>query len=344
MKALMKVARGVGNFQLKDIPIPVPGDNEVLIRVHTAGVCGTDVHLYHDRFANSPPFVLGHEFSGTIEKIGTGIRNFKVGDRVVSANNPYACGVCRLCSAGYPNLCQHKRAMGIHSDGCFAEFVKLPANLLHHIPDNVSFEEAALVEPLAVAIHSVHHRCGIKRGDKVVVFGPGTIGLLAAQVAHAEGAEEVILVGINADEHVRLKCAQKLGIKTLNSEKVDLQEKIMAITRAEGADVVVEASGSSKAIFNAIDILGKRGRMAVSGLTGQPDIRFCWDKMVAKAITIFFSYGSINSDWQRALQYLSQKKVQTLQLITHRFVLEQWQDALKALTALEAIKPVFIMA
>ena len=123
MKALMKIAKGVGNIEIQDIPIPSVGEQDVLIRVHTAGVCGTDVHLYHDRFANTPPFVLGHEFSGTFERVGSDVSGLNQGDRIVAANNPFACHSCKLCRMGYPNLCTHKRAMGIHSDGCFAEFV-----------------------------------------------------------------------------------------------------------------------------------------------------------------------------------------------------------------------------
>lgn len=341
MKALLKTASGKGNITLTSVTKPKPDQGEVLIRVHTAGVCGTDIHLLHDRFNNSPPFVLGHEFSGIIESCGSGINDLKPGERVVSANNPHACGTCKLCQTGYPNLCSEKKAMGIHSDGCFAEFVKLPVQLIHRIPDNVDFEAAALMEPLAVAVHSVFHRCKIEKGDVVVVFGPGTIGLLAAQVALAEGAATVILAGIDVDEAVRFACAKKLGIQTVNVQKENLEDLIMSQTKGIGADVVIEASGSLKAITSAISLLRRNGRLAVTGLTGQSEIMLAWDQMVSKGISVLFTYSSVNSDWRRALTYLSEKVVQTKPLITHHFTLEEWEKAFQVMEQMEAIKPVF---
>jgi len=343
MKALLKVARGEGNVLLKDVPEPVPGEGEALIRVQVAGVCGTDVHIYHDRFLNSPPVILGHEFSGVVERVGPGVKAFRPGDRVVSENNPFACGVCRICSLGYPNLCPRKRAMGILSDGCFAEYLKLPVGLLHRIPDNLSFEEAALTEPLAVSVHSVCGRCGIEKGDTVVVFGPGAIGLLACQAARAEEAGPLLLVGLSQDEKGRFKCAAELGIETVNVEKEDVKEKVMNITGGVGADVVVEASGSEAAILLGLDLLRKNGRMAVSGLTGKRKIPLDWDKMVSKAVSIFFAYGSRKPDWQKALEFLSEKRVKTLPLITHRFTIEEWEKAFYLLETLQAIRPVFVI-
>lgn len=341
MKALVKTARGKGNIEIKEIPVPTIGKSEVLIKVHTACVCGTDVHLEYDRFANSPPFVLGHEFSGIIEEIGAEVKGLKKGDRVVSANNPFACGKCSVCASGNPNLCPQKRAMGIHSDGCFANFVKLPSNLIHVIPENVSFQEAALMEPLAVAIHAVANRCGINEGDSVIVFGAGAIGLLAAQVARAEGAKTILLVGTDKDEKTRFKCAKELGLQTLNVEKDDLAEKIMSRAGDQGADVIIEASGSPAAVTMGLTLLKRTGRMAVSGITGRDNINIRWDSLISKGATLFFCYSSINTDWKKGLRYLADKKVSTLPLISHMFKLEQWNEAFRALESLEAIRPIF---
>ncbi len=341
MKALVKTASGKGNIELKDRPVPIISKSEVLIKVHTACVCGTDVHLEYDRFANSPPFVLGHEFSGIIEEIGAEVEGLKKGDRVVSANNPFACGKCGVCILGNPNLCPQKRAMGIHSDGCFADYVKLPKNLIHKIPENVSMKQAALMEPLAVATHAVANRCGINKGDSVVVFGAGAIGLLAAQVARAEGAKTVLLVGTGRDEKTRFKCAQELGFETLNVEKENLTEKVMEMTDGVGVDVVVEASGSPAAIKAGLELLKRTGRMAISGITGKDEIPVNWDKLIAKGATLYFCYSSLNADWQKGLNYLAEKKVSTLPLITHTFKLEQWNEAFRILESLEAIRPIF---
>ena len=341
MKALIKAASGKGNIELKEIPVPTISKSEVLIKVHTACVCGTDVHLEYDRFANSPPFVLGHEFSGVIEEIGAEVKGLKKGDRVVSANNPFACAKCSVCASGNPNLCPQKRAMGIHSDGCFANFVKLPSNLIHVIPENVSFQEAALMEPLAVATHAVANRCGINEGDSVIVFGAGAIGLLAAQVARAEGAKTILLVGTDKDEKTRFKCAKELGLQTLNVEKDDLAEKIMSRTDNQCADVIIEASGSPAAVTMGLDLLKRTGRMAISGITGRDDINIRWDSLISKGATLFFCYSSINADWQKGLDYLAEKKVSTLPLVTHTFKLEQWNEAFRTLESLEAIRPIF---
>jgi L-iditol 2-dehydrogenase len=341
MNALMKTAPGKGNINIKQIPVPTVGEGEVLIKVHTASVCGTDVHIEHDRFSNSPPFVLGHEFSGIIEETCTVVNGLKKGDRVVSANNPFACGTCSICLAGNPNLCPEKRAMGIHSDGCFADFVKLPVNLIHVLPENVTIQEAVLMEPLAVATHAVANRCGIEKGDSVVVFGAGAIGLLAAQVARAEGAKSVLLVGTSRDEQTRFRCANELEIETLNIEKDDLAKKLHQLTGDTHVDVVIEASGSPAAIRSGLDILKRTGRMAISGITGKPEIPINWDGLISKGATLFFCYSSTNADWQKGLSYLADKKVSTLPLITHRYKLEQWEQAFRTLESLEAIRPAF---
>ena len=341
MKALVKTASGKGNIELQERPCPTPGKDDVLIKVNRAGVCGTDVHIEHDRFANSPPVTLGHEFSGTIEQIGVNVTGLSKGDRVVSSNNPFACGQCDLCRAGNPNLCLDKRAMGIHSDGCFADYVKLESTLIHKIPDNVTFEQAALTEPLAVAVQAVAHNCGIEDGDTVVVFGAGAIGLLAAQVARAEGAGQVIVVGTSRDEKVRFPCARGLGLHTINVGKGGLVDEILKLTKNRGTDVVVEASGNAAAIQQGSRLLKRTGRMAISGITGKPDVAVDWDHLVSKGVTLHFCYGSVNADWEKGLQYLSEGKVLTQPLITHQFNLEQWHEAFRSLESLDAIRPVF---
>ena len=197
------------------------------------------------------------------------------------------------------------------------------------------------MEPLAIATHAVANRCGINKGDAVVVFGAGAIGLLAAQVAVTEGAGNVLLVGTSKDEKNRFKCAQKLGLETLNVEKENLTEKIMSLTNSMGVDVVIEASGSPAAVKAGLGLLKKTGRMAISGITGKDEIPISWDSLISKGASLFFCYSSVNKDWQKGLNYLADKKVSTLPLITHRFKLGQWQEAFETIENLEAIRPVF---
>lgn len=343
MQALVKTARGRGHVELKDMPVHEPGPGEALIRVKVAGVCATDVHIQEDRFPNTPPMILGHEFAGEVIKLGPGVVDIVPGDPVVSENNPFACTTCRICQLGYPNICPQKRAMGIHSDGCFAEYVRLPAHLLHRIPAGVSFETAALSEPLAVAVHTVEDRGAIQKGDTVVVMGPGAIGLLAAQVARAEGAKSVLLVGTRRDEELRLSCSHRMGLETAVVETDAVAERISQATGGVGADMVIEASGARAAITLGIALLRRGGRMVVTGITGQSEVPLNWDGMVGKGLSLLFSYSSRRRNWDKALEYLGSGRVDTHPLITHRMKLAQWPEAFQALTDQRSIRTVFLL-
>ena len=344
MRALRKTARGPGHIRVEHIAVPDPGPGDALIRVHFAGVCGTDVHIYHDRFASSPPLTLGHEFSGVVVDTGEEVRNVGVGDRVVSANNPRACGTCKVCSLGLPNLCEHKRAMGIHSDGAFADYVLLEADLLHRIPDGVELEAAALAEPLAVATHTLRTRTRIAPGDTVLVLGPGAIGLLCAQVARAEGAAWTAVLGTDLDEEIRLPLARSLGFEALNAQAQDPATWTRDRTDGVGVDVVIEAAGSSAAVETAVRCVRRAGRIGAFGITGQEQIPVAWDELVSRAVSVHFCYSSIHEDWRRSLEYLANGSVHTGPLITHRYELENWRDAFTALERQEAVRPVLRIA
>jgi len=343
LQALVKISKGPGLTEIREIPAPEPGRGEVLIRVKAAAVCASDVHLFQDRFTYEPPLVLGHEFSGVVELLGPEVDEISVGDRVVSENNPRACGECKVCREGYPNLCPCKRAMGFKADGCFADYITLPAALLHRVPEGVSFFAAALSEPLAVAVHAVEDRGGICQGDTVVVLGPGAIGLLAAQIARAEGAARVVVAGTGKDEQLRMPRARDLGFKTVNVEAEDLTKMISSLTEGQGADVVVEASGSGAAIDTAIALLRRAGRMIVAGITGRDTVPLAWDALVAKGATIFFSYSSRKRNWTKAMQYLADGSVLTEPLITHRLPLNSWREAFDLMERQECIRTVLEM-
>lgn len=341
MKALVKSKKGTGGVEIQDVPVPQLREGEVLVRVINAGICGTDVHIYHNRFTCTPPVILGHEFSGVVAELGPGVDAVAVGNRVVSENNPFACGTCPTCARGYPNICRHKRPIGIHSDGCFAEYVRLPAHLLHQIPPEISLEEAALMEPLAVAVHAVGHRSGVEQGDIVVVMGPGAIGLLTAQVARAEGAGQIIIAGTSGDTTTRFACAAELGFDVCNVDEEDLTERVGALSAGNRADLVIEASGARAAVQQGIELLRRGGRMAVVGLTGQDQIAVSWDRMVAKGLSAFFSFGSRQDDWRKGLDYLARGQVQTQPLITDRLRLEDWPEGFRRLESREGIRGLF---
>jgi len=340
MRALVKSETGLPGLQLQDIAPPEPIPNEVVVRVHSAAICATDVHIWHDAFACAMPVVLGHEFSGTVEAVGPGVAEFATGDLVACENNPDACGDCPVCRTGYPNICSAKRAIGFKRDGCFAEFLQVPAAMLHKVPAGVSALAATLAEPLAVAVHAVVDRCGVHPGDTVVVLGPGAIGLLAAQVARAAGAARVIVVGTNADAAQRLPLAAELGLDTCNVQTDDLRQRVLDLTNGYGADAIIEASGAVPAVLSAIDLVRRGGRIGVSGLTGGAEIAIPWDSLVAKAISLNFAYSSRPDNWEHGLRLLAEGKVQTLPLITNRFAFSDWQAAFELMEAGGCIRSV----
>lgn len=342
MKALVKYEKGIGCIKVKEVPKPIINPKEVLIKIKFAGICGTDIHIWHDQFPYWPPVVLGHEFSGEIVEIGRSVEGWKLGDRVVGEPHTRACGVCRFCRTGNIQICEQKRSPGWGIDGAFATYIKMPAYLLHRIPDDVSFEEAAVIEPAAIVAHHVLERGRIEPGDFVVIFGAGTIGLLAAMIAKTAGASKVMIVGTLVDEKVRFKVARKINVDYIvNVQNEDPVQKVMDITNGIGADLVVEASGAEPAINQAVKVVRKMGRISVIGLTGKNKISFPWDIAVFKVCNIIFNQSSSYTGWNKVISLLSSRKIDLTPIITHKVALEEWETAFKAIEEGEAIKILF---
>lgn len=260
MKALVKFEAGPGNLEIRDIPEPMAGPGQVKIEIREAGICGSDLHIYHSDIAIpvNPPVVIGHEFSGVISEIGEGVTGWKIGDRVVSETAYHYCGVCDYCREGFYNLCVERRTLGYWFNGVFTNYTVVPAGRVHRIPDNVSFTAAAMTEPLACVAHAIYDLTTIKPNDLVLVSGPGAIGLMAMQIAKAFGAR-VIVSGTNVDTE-RLEMAKSLGADyTVNVQQESLAERINALSNNYGADVVLECSGNGFAVDAAINVVKKRG-------------------------------------------------------------------------------------
>jgi L-iditol 2-dehydrogenase len=343
MLALVKTAKGVGNIELREVPVPKYGPNEVLIEVKAAGICGTDIHVKHDAFPYWPPVILGHEFSGQIVEVGAEVTDYKVGDRVVGEPHNKACGKCYLCRTGNIQVCNSKRSIGWGIDGAFTKYLPMPDHLLHKIPDNVSYEEAALVEPTSNVVHDVLERGRVEPEDFVVVFGPGPIGLLAAMVARAEGARQVVIVGTPKDEDLRLPVARELGFThIINVAQVDPVEKVLELTDGRGADLVVEASGAAPAINQAFDVVRKKGRVTAIGMTGKEDIRFAWDKAISKACDLYFNLSTSYTSWDRSLSLISGGKINVKPLITHTEPLTNWEKVFDDIENQRGLKALFI--
>ena len=238
--------------ELREMPVPEIDDDEVLLKVGGVSVCGSDIHQYHNKQSWSVcvPVVLGHEFGGTVAQKGKRVRGFKEGDRVVSETAASICGRCIYCRTGEYNLCPERKGFGYGVDGGMAEFVRVAERCLHHIPDSLPFERAALTEPCCVAYNAVAVKSRIRPGDTVVILGPGPIGLLCAEMARLAGAGTLIVSGMSQDAS-RLESARAVGATdVINSEETNLLYFLRALGDGLGADLVVDATGadsSSKA-------------------------------------------------------------------------------------------------
>lgn len=340
MEALVKTKHGKGFMEIKEVKNPEPEPNEVLIKIKAAGICGSDVHFYDGSLTHCvPPVILGHEFSGEIVQTGESVTPFSVGDRVVSEPHKGGCGLCLFCQTGQVEVCQKKRAIGYKIDGTFAPYITMPETSLHRIPDHLSFEHAALAEPLAVVIKGVLERTRVNPEDFVVVLGCGPIGLLAANAVKAEGARSVMITGTDLDEGIRLKAARQMNIgHVLNVQQEDIKEAVLSLSSGIGADLVVEACGVEAAIHQAFDILRTDGRIAAIGHTSRDYISVPWETGLRKAAHVTWSFSSNWSSWERAVSMLSGNKIHADRIVTHTYPLKEWKTAFESLEKLEAIK------
>ncbi|MGC9319249.1 MAG: zinc-dependent alcohol dehydrogenase, partial [Armatimonadota bacterium] len=272
-----------------------------------------------------------------------GVEGWKVGDRVVAEPHTLACGECWLCRQGHVQICEHKRSPGWGIDGAFARYLVMESKLLHRLPESVSFDAGALVEPTANTVHDVGERATVEPEDFVVVLGPGPIGLLAAQVAKAAGAREVLIVGTPADADLRLPTAEKVGIDhVVNLAEQDPAKLCRELTGGRGADLVVECSGAAPAINQAIELVRKKGRICVIGMTGEDRIEVTWDDAIFKGIDVHFNISTSYTSWDRAISMIEKGKVDAEALITHREPLENWEQVFDDLEKQQGIKALLI--
>ena len=237
MRAVVKYAHGKGNVELRDMPEPTPGPDEVMIEVKAAGICGSDLHIFDEdiKLPIRPPVIIGHEFSGVIAEVGSSVTKWKPGDRVTSETSAHVCGECLPCRTGNYNVCAEKRLIGYWFNGAFAKYCVVPSRLVHKLPDNVSFLAGALCEPLACCVNGVIEKTRILPGDVVVIAGPGPIGLLSLQIAKSQGAT-VVLCGLSQDEK-RLKLGEELGadlIINVEEEEARLNKEIEKVQKDVG--------------------------------------------------------------------------------------------------------------
>jgi L-iditol 2-dehydrogenase len=338
MKAVVKTAPGDGNVSLEDISEPAPPPGHVLISVQAAGICGTDIHIYHDEFRSVPPVVLGHEVSGTIVEVGEGVTSVPVGARVTTETYFSTCGACRFCREGRVNLCPQRRSIGSAVNGGFTSLLVVPAANVHELPASLGFREGSLVEPLACVIHGVLDGPRIQPADLAVVAGPGAIGLLTLQVLKAAGVW-VMMLGTSADAH-RLELAKTLGAAaTFTVDREDGQAAIREMSDGLGADLVFECSGAGQAAQNLLEMVRRGGQYAQIGLFGKP-VAWNLDQICYKELTVTGSNASVPSAWIRALDLLDTGMVRLDPLISGVYPLEDWEEAFRTVENRTALKTI----
>jgi threonine 3-dehydrogenase len=342
LKALVKEVQGPG-FALREVPEPRIRDDEVLIRVRRAGVCGTDVHIYAwDAWAQGrcrPPFVVGHEFAGDVVEVGALVENVRAGDRV-TAEGHIVDGSCLLCRTGNAHVCPHTKIIGVDRDGCFAEYIAMPATNVWQLDPGVSYEIGGIHDPMGNAFHTALHGTEVP-GAAVLVTGCGPIGLFAVGICRAAGASRVIAVDVNER---RLALAREMGAH----DAVHPDEAAAAVKRATGgygADVVLEMSGVPSAVHQAFALVRDGGRVQMLGIPSKPiDVDFATE-VIFKGITVYGVVGRRMYDtWHQMTRFLRSGAFDPTPVVTHRYPLECYDEAIRAIRTGEAGKVVFQIA
>ncbi len=313
--------------KIDDVEEPQIRDDEVLIRVKYAGICGTDLHVYRGAMKDRVkyPAIPGHEFSGEVVKVGSGVSWLSEGDEVV-ANPLQPCGRCVACLAGKPNICVNFKILGVDVPGVFAEYVKVKGDKVYRIPKGLSLRDAALVEPFSVALHSCR-KAGIEAGDVVVVVGQGPIGLCTTQVAKHYGAYKVIALDVVGR---RLELAKKVGADdVINPLEVDAVKAVKELTEGIGADKVLETSGHPQALAQSLAMLKPGGRVVLVGLCFE-DVKFQSYPIVYKEAEIVGSRVYID-EFPRTLNLISKGYLRPEPLITHEMPLSKGDMAFRIL-------------
>ena len=328
MKALVK-AKPEQGLWLQDVPEPTCGINDVLIRVHKTGICGTDLHIYKwDAWAQKTipvPMVVGHEFVGEVVKVGSNVNDFHPGD-IVSAEGHVVCGRCRNCLAGRRHLCADTKGIGVNRPGAFAEYISVPmTNVWHHQP-GVDPEVASIFDPFGNAMHTALTFDVL--GEDVLITGAGPIGCMAAAIVRHAGARYVVVTDIN--DH-RLELAKKMGANvTVNVAREDLHDVQKRLGMHEGFDVGLEMSGSPAAFRSMIDNMCHGGKIAMLGIPSE-DIAIDWNKVVFNMLTIKGIYGREMYETWYKMTVMVQSGLDITPVITHRYHYTEFEKGFEAM-------------
>lgn len=331
MKAL--VLKEYRRFAIEDFPVPTIKADEVLVRVRACGICGSDVHgMDGSSGRRIPPIIMGHEAAGMIAEVGSAVADWKKGDRV-TFDSTVSCGECWYCRRGEVNLCENRRVLGVscgeyRRHGAFAEYIAVPARILYRLPDNLSFEQAAMVEAVSVAVHAVE-RTPLALNAAVVVVGTGMIGLLVVQVLRARGCGKIIAIDL---EKEKLKLASKFGAThAIEAGEADLQEKVRALTSGRGADAAFEVVGLPATVKTAIESVRKGGSITLVGNL-KPQVELPLQSVVTRELTLIGTCASAG-EYPACLELIASGKVNVTEFISATPPLEEgakWFERLYA--------------
>jgi len=333
--AVVNYAEAKGSVALREISKPIIGADDVLLEVANVGVCGSDLHQWtadHSWVVNYP-VVLGHEFGGHIVELGNQVANWKEGDRVVSETAAIVDKTNPLSRQGLYNLDPSRKGFGYGVDGAMTRFVRVPARCLHSVPENLPFEQACLTEPCAVAYNAVLVNSHIRPGDKVLVLGPGTIGILCAAMAKLAGAE-VAIVGLESDSD-RLQIANQYGCHTIIGDATEWANKHDGM----GVDCVIDAAGVSATLRLALEYVRPNGHITKVGWGPQP-MNFSLDPLVQKNVTLQGSFSHNWPIWEKVLFLLSSGKLDVRPIIGGVWKLNDWHEAFEQMHSGKVVKSV----
>ena len=324
MKALVKAKRERGIW-MQDIQMPDVGHNDVLIRVNRSAICGTDIHIYQwDDWAQHTipvPLAVGHEFSGTIVECGIEVKGFEPGDRV-SAEGHITCGVCRNCRAGRRHLCMNTKGVGVNRPGAFAEYIAVPAFNVFKLPDAVTDDMAAILDPLGNATHTALSFDLV--GEDVLITGAGPIGIMAVAIARSAGARHIVITDVN---DYRLELARNMGASVaLNVTRDSIDDTMRALGMEEGFDVGMEMSGNPTAFRDLLRTMHHGGKVALLGIPPD-DTAIDWNQVIFKGLILKGIYGREMFETWYKMSSMLQSGLNIEPVITHHFGIDEFEPA-----------------
>lgn len=333
--AVVNFSSAPHSVELRELAKPEPGPDDILLQVEAVGVCGSDLHQWtgSQSWKVNYPVVLGHEFGGTIVETGTEVRGWKTGDRVVSETAAVIDPDSPLTRAGLYNLDPNRKGFGYGVNGAMTRFVRVPARCLHRVPKELSITEAALTEPCCVAYNAVVNNARVQPGDRVVVFGPGPIGILCVAMARLRGAQ-VALIGLERDQ-MRLDIARQYGCEIIIGDASAWARQRDGM----GADGVIDAAGSSAVLKVALDLVRPNGWISKVGWGPQP-LNFSLDPLVQKNITLQGSFSHNWPVWERVLALMASRQLDVRPIIGGTWKLIEWQEAFEKMHRGDIVKAI----